>query len=351
LQQRLKTNHMSKKYFGTLLDAKAGIIVLNDYANLFPLSKEIGKDLKRDIHIICGLWWSIEIPKLLGKLIFTILRNRVLYPKIRVSILCNTKREHQLLRLFDIDSVYCNHNCFIDENIFTNRPRTKKKYDAVYNAVLNVFKRHSLVSVIRGKVAFLTYRYEQTAYKNHLDNTLKNIYWLNYSPGKQPAFLDNEALVEIYNESYTGLALSSVEGAMYASCEYLLCGIPVVSTKSKGGRAVFFDGYNSIIADAVPEQISLAVDNLKTANKNPMVIRTAVISRMKEHRQRFFKHVNKILRSKGLNYDISDTWDVWFVNKLRNELDAADLLAKLNDRVTFKGRPEGTFVNSTINIS
>jgi glycosyltransferase involved in cell wall biosynthesis len=323
---------MSKKYFGTLLDADAGIIVLNDYANLFLLSKEIGKDLKRDIHIICGLWWSVELPKLLCKIIFIILRNRVLYPKIKVSILCNTKREHNLLRLFGIDSVFCNHNCFIDENIFTYRPGAAKKYDAVYNAVLNDFKRHSLVAAIKGKVAFLTYRFENTAYKSHLDETLKNISWLNYSNGKQPVFLDNAVLVEVYNESYTGLALSAVEGAMYASCEYLLCGIPVVSTKSKGGRDVFFDDYNSIIAGAVPEQVSMAVERLKTANKDPMVIRTTVISRMKEHRRRFIKHVNRILRVKGLGYDIADTWDKWYVNKLRNELTAADLLVQLNDR-------------------
>ena len=323
---------MNKKYFGTLLDANAGIIVLNDYANLFPLSKEIGRDLKRDIHIICGLWWSIEIPKLLFKIIFTILRNRALYPRIKVSILCNTKREHQLLRLFAIDSIYCNQNCFIDENVFTIRPRTAKKYAAVYNAVLNEFKRHSLVADINGKVAFLTYRYENTAYKNHLDNALTNISWLNYSPGKEPVFLDNAALVEVYNESFTGLALSSVEGAMYASCEYLLCGIPVVSTKSKGGRAVFFDDYNSIIADAVPGQISQAVNSLTSANKDPMVIRTTVISRMKEHRQRFIEHVNRLLQDKGLHYAITDTWDDWFVNKLRNELDASDLLAQLNER-------------------
>ena len=323
---------MKKRYFGTVLDAEAGIVVLNDYANLHRLSKEIGGGLQNDIHIICGLWWSIEIPKLLFKIIFVILRNRVLYPKIKVSILCNTEKELKLLRLFKIDSVYCNHNCFIDENIFTIIPGTKKKYDAVYNAVLNNFKRHSLVAATKGSVAFVTYRYENTSYKNHLDTILKNITWLNYPSGKEPVFLDNEALVEIYNESYTGLALSAAEGAMYSSCEYLLCGIPVVSTRSKGGRDVFFDEYNSIIADAVPQQIALAVETLKSANRDPMAIRMKAISRMKSHRRRFIDHVDKILRAKGLQYGISDTWDTWFVNKLRNELNAKELLRQLNDR-------------------
>jgi glycosyltransferase involved in cell wall biosynthesis len=322
---------MKKKYFGTLLDAKAGIIVLNDYANLFPLSREIGGHLKKDVHIICGVWWSIEIPSRLFKIVFVILRNRILYPKIKVSILCNTKREKKLLSLFNIDSVYCNQNCFIDEKVFTIVPGVEKKFNAVYNAVLSDFKRHTLASDIMGQVAFITYRFENASYKGYLDKNLNNTTWPNYLPGKEPIFLDNEALVEIYNESYTGLALSAAEGSMYASCEYLLCGIPVVSTKSKGGRDVFFDDYNSIIADAVPGQIALAADRLKSANKDPIAIRTTAISLMKAHRLQFIDHVNKVLRGKGLHYDISDTWDEWFVNKLRDELNASDLLRQLNE--------------------
>ncbi len=80
----------------------------------------------------------------------------------------------------------------------------------------------------------------------------------------------------------------------------------------------------------MPGQISLAVGQLTAANKDPMAIRTAVISRMKEHRQRFVKHINRLLRTKGFQHDIADTWDVWYVNKLRNELDAAELLLQLN---------------------
>ena len=37
------------------------------------------------------------------------------------------------------------------------------------------------------------------------------------------------------------------EGANYSSSEYLLCGLPVVSTESSGGRDYWFDDYNSII--------------------------------------------------------------------------------------------------------
>ena len=43
--------------------------------------------------------------------------------------------------------------------------------------------------------------------------------------------------------------MSSQEGAMYSSVEYLLCGLPIVSTKSTGGHDVFFTDTNCIIAE------------------------------------------------------------------------------------------------------
>jgi glycosyltransferase involved in cell wall biosynthesis len=38
-----------------------------------------------------------------------------------------------------------------------------------------------------------------------------------------------------------GLCLSTVEGSNYASMEYMLAGLPIVSTPSIGGREVYFD--------------------------------------------------------------------------------------------------------------
>ncbi|WP_164127899.1 glycosyltransferase, partial [Stenotrophomonas maltophilia] len=63
------------------------------------------------------------------------------------------------------------------------------------------------------------------------------------------ARLTPEAVNRVYNQAAVGLCLSAVEGAMCASMEYLMAGLPVVSTPSVGGRDVYFDPDYCIIAE------------------------------------------------------------------------------------------------------
>jgi hypothetical protein len=58
------------------------------------------------------------------------------------------------------------------------------------------------------------------------------------------------------NKAHVGLCLSAEEGAMFVSAEYLLCGIPVVSTRNKGGRDVMFTPEHVFIADDTPESVA-----------------------------------------------------------------------------------------------
>src|SRR5580693_7280551 len=87
-----------KRYFGRVVDAEAGIVLLSDYVNLYKFSKEINKSLKSGLHIVCGLCWSLESPKRVLKILAFVLRNRLLFPKIKISILANTPKEHRVLQ-------------------------------------------------------------------------------------------------------------------------------------------------------------------------------------------------------------------------------------------------------------
>ena len=321
-----------KRYFGSVIEPRAGVVLLSDFVNLFSLAREIGGSLKTKIHIICGIWWSIESPKQILKVIFIVYRTRLLYPKIAFSFLANTPGEHRLLRLLGVRSVFCPQNCFIDEQVYTIKPGSEKKYNAVYNAVLSAFKRQILAKDIE-KLALITYRFENTDYKAYLDEHLADPIWLNYQYGDEPVFMSNDQLAEAYNASYAGLALSAVEGAMYASGEYLLCGIPVVTTASKGGRDIYFSSYNSVLVEDSAAAVAAAVRKLRETQKDPHIIREKTLELMKRDRAVFIDHVNSIIRAKGLNYDIADTWDKWFVNKLRRELYADELVGLLNASV------------------
>jgi hypothetical protein len=336
-----KTKDMAdkrKRYYGAIVEPRAGIILLSDYVNLLPLAKEIEGSLRTSMHIVCSIGWSMEAPRQVLKLLVIVLRTKLFYPRISFSVLANTRKEYRLLRLLGIRAALCHQNCFIDEQIVDIRPAIEKKYDAVYNAVLTGFKRHILAKDVR-HLALITYRFENTGYKAYLDARLDHPVWVNYQWGKQPVFLDNQQVVDTYNAAYVGLALSAFEGAMYASTEYLLCGIPVVTTASKGGRDVYFSSENSLTADARPEAVAAAVRDLKAGQKDPYVIRERTLELMKHHRAAFVAHVNEIIRSKGMNYDVSETWNNWFVHKMRRELYADEIAATLNG----SGAPKPTY--------
>jgi glycosyltransferase involved in cell wall biosynthesis len=69
--------------------------------------------------------------------------------------------------------------------------------------------------------------------------------------------------VILLNQAYCGLALSAIEGGMHASMEYLLCGLPVVTTESLGGRSYFLNSNNSIFVDDNSDAVLSAVNELK----------------------------------------------------------------------------------------
>jgi glycosyltransferase involved in cell wall biosynthesis len=95
-----------------------------------------------------------------------------------------------------------------------------------------------------------------------------------------------------------GGIFSEKEGACYSSSEYLLCGLPVVSTRSEGGRDEWYNKWNSIICDpiesAVSEAVSRAKYNLKKGIFNRHRIRAMHVSKQYEMRNIFCDHVSSI---------------------------------------------------------
>jgi hypothetical protein len=73
-----------------------------------------------------------------------------------------------------------------------------------------------------------------------------------------------------------------------ASSEYLLCGIPVVSTPSKGGRDVWYDSYNSIVVDRpTAKSIKAAVQHFVDNPPDAQVIRDRYLRQAAIFRERF----------------------------------------------------------------
>ena len=209
------------------------------------------------------------------------------HPKHRIVMLCNELFTVDLFRAQGVEAIFCNHNCFVNENYFSIDANAPKKYDAIYNAVMAPYKRHLLASKVES-LALITYRFGgtyQSEYELQVRAALAHAAWLvdahrdiNKGSASDVARFDNQSRV--------GLCLSAKEGAMFGSIEYLLCGLPVVTTRNAGGRDVFFDPEYTEFVDDDPEAVRKGVANLIARAPDAAYIRAKTIAKMEEHRQR-----------------------------------------------------------------
>lgn len=98
--------------------------------------------------------------------------------------------------------------------------------------------------------------------------------------------------------------------------EYLLCGIPVVSTRNQGGRDFFFDPQFSRTVEPDAKAVAEAVSELSSLNLSPQLIRLATLMKIRESRQDFIRLVNAILEREGREGNFADMFDSVFVDKM-----------------------------------
>ncbi len=226
------------------------------------------------------------------------------------------KPQHRLLHLVNegpicedlqsrgVPAVFVNQNCFLDENKFTIQPDISKKYDAVYNARMTPWKRHHLLSETLAPLLIggLITEDDSQDYFDQVRSTLPRATFTHDPP---TLVLNSWELTQALNGARVGVCLSACEGAMFAATEYLLCGLPIVSTRSLGGRDVWFDPRFTRIVPAEPGAIATAVQELAALQISPTLIRNATIARMSEHRHRFTAAVQKIHTAEGTGRDFA----------------------------------------------
>jgi len=209
------------------------------------------------------------------------------HPNHRVVMLCNELPTVDLFRAEGVEAIFCNHNCMVNENFFTIDESAVKKYDAIYNASLGPYKRHLLAAKIKS-LALITYRYggtHQAGYEKEVRRALAHATWL-VDARKDAQKASSADVARHLNQSRVGLCLSQMEGAMFASIEYLLCGLPVVTTRNTGGRDVFFDPEYVETVDDDPDAVNQGVQKLIARAPAASFIRARTLQKMEEHRQR-----------------------------------------------------------------
>ncbi|GAB1545067.1 hypothetical protein NUACC21_77430 [Scytonema sp. NUACC21] len=201
-------------------------------------------------------------------------------------LMVNASDEEELRKRFFVRGAHFNQNFYINEHLYQIIEQPKL-YDAIYTAQLNLSKRLWLAKNI-AKLMVVSYGGDLHAFCPELKHADFN-----------KTFLPRKELAKKYNQSHTGLILSAVEGANLASSEYLLCGIPVISTPSKGGRDEFFTPENSIIVPPDPQAVAQAVQTLKKRDLDPQKIREQTLKKMNAWRLEYCAYIAKLIEQEG----------------------------------------------------
>lgn len=190
--------------------------------------------------------WTIEDRRRSAAVIAAAKAHIEKYPTHELVFPCNTAAEQHVLSSAGLEAHFLNKNFTVSETIFRPLPGVEVEFDAIYNARIDPDKRHELAQEIP-RVAYLSYvdstlsaeakRKQQETLAGMLTRRPHHVL-LNRIEDGLPVRLPREEVNAALNRAAVGLCLSSVEGSNYASMEYMLAGLPVVSTPSVGGRDV-----------------------------------------------------------------------------------------------------------------
>lgn len=288
------------------------IITLNELATL-----ELLAHIKnRKALILCIWWWTAEVEDTI-RIGRQISDWAIAHPNHQIVHLANSTKEKQCMDANGLPSLYCNQNCFLNEKVFHVLEDEPKRFRALYDARTSPFKRHELAVDVKN-LALISYLSDAdtTERAKQVHELLPNAKWLNGPFSNHPGSLSPDEVCQYINQSQVGLMLSEIEGANYASAQYLLCGIPVVTTQSKGGRDTLFHSDYVITAEAEPAAIEHAVQELIERNVNPHEIRQRTLKIMQQHRGYFLDYVCNYIRENKGDISQEDLWSQSFVNKM-----------------------------------
>ncbi len=193
---------------------------------------------------------------------------------------------------------HINQNLFVDERIYRIDRSVPKKYDAIYVARMHPQKRHELASQIPSclLVGTASGKYARPEWRRKLPDLCPHATFFDF--GNRTGINANEIHIQM-SQARVGLCLSAVEGGMFVASEYLLNGLPVVTTGNRGGRNDWMDPEFTRVVPESSQAVAEAVQDLISRKISPEHVRAETMRRMSVHRERFCELVQGILDNQG----------------------------------------------------
>lgn len=254
------------------------------------------------------------------------------YPKHQIIHLCNTPKQYEVFCDRGLNAIFCNENALLDEKLFYPLPDIPKQWDAVYDARFKDYKRHELAL----RVSSLALIYDvnpyvdDLAYVERVRGQFRHAHFFNHDANGAYIKLTPPQLNEAMNNCRVGLCLSAVEGGNASSMQYLLCGLPVVSTHSRGGRDVFFHPDYALIVDDTGEAVRDGVQKMIKRSPAAEQIRSRTLEARASHRQTLIDAIQGIYDREGVPRRFAADWETVYFNKLVRQQRHADTFARLD---------------------
>jgi glycosyltransferase involved in cell wall biosynthesis len=222
------------------------------------------------------------------------------WPQARFRLLAADEAELRGLRAAGLPAMLCNLNMFTDERVFHPfRPEAASQTtDAICIAPLDLRENHHLARSI-GSIGIVHHRYEgMDDVGAEVRRLLPRATFLNDTTEEPQGFFypSDEQLAGWICQATTGLALSETGGSCFATAQYLLCGTPVVTVPSIGGRDHFLKQPFFVRADATAESVAAAVAELRARRLSRNEINEATKKLFREARQAFLDDLNATMR-------------------------------------------------------
>lgn len=277
-------------------------IIENIHHNWNWFSKYHSQFRDTDIFLVyCG-WYQSEHFAEQAEIIFDGLSLK----RENFFMMFNAENERENFKNTGIAGTIINQNCWLDPSCFHIAEDREKLYDAIYVGRFSPFKRHELATKVPNLALVAGLDHGNPSSKPVPPHVYRN-----------DRLLTPDEVCQKINQSHCGLILSEVEGACFASSECLLSGVPIVSTKSFGGRDEWYNDYNAIVCDPDPDQIRDAVAFFKENPRDPERIRGEHLERAKHFQGVFIKVLGELFARFGVDKDPQTYFDENYMHKLR----------------------------------
>lgn len=286
---------------------KKPMVVISYFEDFLKFRDEIMKTLEgTKPHLLFQFGWHRETKDRADEVKREASLVMKMWPDTKMIFLCNSPDETKLIADTGFRAEFCHQNAFLNEKIYSIYD-VPKKYDAIYVARITPFKRHYLASKIESLRLIGDYSMKEEQHFQEVMRILPRSSW------KRKTF--SRFMSRSMCEAHCGLCLSAEEGAMFVSAEYLLSGLPVVSTANIGGRDLMFENSYAFPAKDTPESVLEGVTKMKKCTLSASEIRNRTLEKFKHHRKKMMDILQEICDDSKADINVRAEWNNFFTHK------------------------------------